>query len=84
MLTEHTAEDGSPKIVEECTPLTGVGVVGRVISNLAVLDVTADGFLPRALAPQVTVEEVRACTGAPFTVALHPAVTGPQAPAPVR
>jgi 3-oxoacid CoA-transferase subunit B len=71
VLMEHVARDGSHKIVEECSlPLTGKAVVQRIITDLAVLDVAADGLVLRELAPEVTVDDVRAATGAPFTVAL--------------
>lgn len=70
VLTEHVAKGGSPKIVAECDlPLTGKGVVNRIITDRADFDVTGSGLVLRRLAPGVTVEEVRSCTGAPFTVA---------------
>jgi 3-oxoacid CoA-transferase subunit B len=69
VVTEHVAKDGSPKIVETCDlPLTGVGVVDRIISDRAVFDVTPDGLVLREIAPGEDVEELRTLTGAPFTV----------------
>jgi 3-oxoacid CoA-transferase subunit B len=71
VVTEHVAKDGSPKIVETCDlPLTGVGVVDRIISDRAVFDVTPDGLVLREIAPGEDVEELRTLTGAPFTVEL--------------
>lgn len=70
VLMEHVAKDGGHKLVEACTlPLTGRGVVSRVVTDLAVVDVIPAGFVLRELAPGVDADEVRDKSGAPLTLA---------------
>lgn len=64
VLMEHCAKDGSPKIVNQCTlPLTGKGVVNRIITDLGVMDVTAEGVKLIELAKDVSLEQIQAATG---------------------
>jgi 3-oxoacid CoA-transferase subunit B len=67
ILTDHTAKDGSPKIVDHCTlPLTGRGVVDRIITDLADFTVTDPGLVLTHCAPDASIETIRERTGAPF------------------
>jgi 3-oxoadipate CoA-transferase beta subunit len=66
VITEHLAKSGQPKLVTRCSfPLTGEGVVRRIYSDLAVIDVAENGFKLVECAPGVSLEHVRNCTGAP-------------------
>jgi 3-oxoacid CoA-transferase subunit B len=74
VVMEHTARDGSPKIVRECTlPVTGRGVVDRIITDMAVIDVTPGGLRLVETAPGITAEEVQRATD---TELLVPEPTG--------
>jgi 3-oxoadipate CoA-transferase beta subunit len=67
ILTYHCTRDGTPKLVEHCSyPLTGAGVVDRVYTDLAVIDITANGFELIELSPGVSFEDVADRTGAPL------------------
>ncbi len=75
VVMEHCDRSGRPKIVERCTlPLTGRGVVHRIVTDRAVVDVTGAGLVLREVAAGLTVEEVRRATGAPLLVPAEPGV----------
>ena len=67
VITQHTTKTGEPKLVERCTyPLTGLGVIDRVYTDLAVIDITPEGFRVVELSPGIELEYVRERTGAPL------------------
>ena len=66
----HTSKNGKPKLLKKCDlPLTGLQCVNRIVTDLAVVDITEKGFLLRETAPGVTAEEVISATGASLTLA---------------
>ena len=68
VITQHTTKTGEPKILGACTyPLTGKGVVDRIYTDLAVIDVTPDGLVVSELAPGIPFEYMQERTGAPLT-----------------
>jgi len=76
IMMEHNAPDGTPKLLPQCTlPLTGAGVVNRIITDLCVMDITADGVTVVELAEGVSSDEVAGRSG----VAVHFQLTEPAA-----
>ena len=70
LLMDHTTKDGESKLMRRCTyPLTAVGAAKRVYTNLAVLDVTGDGFAVREMVPGLTFEALQDVTDAPLRLA---------------
>ena len=70
VMSDHTTRNGAPKLVERCTyPLTGVGVVSAVYTDLAVIDVTGEGLVVRELIGDMEFDELQGLTGAPLGLA---------------
>ena len=68
VVMEHVTKNGEPKIVEACTyPLTGAGVVDRIYTDCAVIDVTPNGLVVRSMVEGLTFEQLQQMTGAPLT-----------------
>ena len=67
VMMEHVARDGSPKLLERVTyPPTGLGVVDHVYTDLAIIDVTQQGFVVRAMVEGLTLDALAKCSGAPL------------------
>jgi 3-oxoadipate CoA-transferase beta subunit len=75
VMMEHNAKDGEPKLVERCTyPLTGAGVVDRIYTDLAIIDVDMSGLTVRGMVEGLTREELQGMTAAPLKFAADVAV----------
>ena len=71
VITQHCTKTGEPKLLSECTfPLTGPKVVNRIYTDLAVIQVTDEGFEVVDIAPGITFDELQQCTGAPLRKAV--------------
>ena len=69
VIMEHCSKNGQPKVTGECTlPVTGKGVVNRIITDMAVIDVTPSGLVLKEVAPGLSVDDVKRATGAQLTV----------------
>ncbi len=74
VLMEHTTKNGESRLVRRCTyPLTAIGVVTRVYTNLAIIDVADDGFLVREMVPGLTLDALQEVTDAPLHLSSSPA-----------
>ncbi|HJN71987.1 MAG TPA: 3-oxoacid CoA-transferase subunit B [Phycisphaerales bacterium] len=72
VITKHCTKNGDPKLVTSCTyPLTGRGVVNRIYTDLAVIEITPDGFQLIELSPGVTFDHVQERTDAPLLPVAH-------------
>lgn len=70
VMMEHQTKTGKSKIVDRCTyPLTGMGCVSRIYTDLAVIDITSDGLIVRDMAPGLTLKELQSITGVPLQTA---------------
>ncbi|MCA0989052.1 3-oxoacid CoA-transferase subunit B [Guptibacillus algicola] len=70
VIMDHVNRDGAPKIVEQCSlPLTGKGVVDRIITERAVIDVTEEGLVLKEVAKGFTLDDIKSSTGAELVVA---------------
>ncbi len=72
MLTEHVTRDGQPKLKKKCDlPLTGIGVVDRIITDMGSFDVAEDHLILRKIAPGVTLRDIEENTDANYVVELE-------------
>lgn len=75
--TNHTTRDGQPKLVERCTyPLTGIACVDRIYTDLAVIDITPEGFVVTEMVAGMSQQELQQVTDAPLTFSAECQVTG--------
>ncbi|MEO7058039.1 MAG: CoA-transferase, partial [Caldimonas sp.] len=73
VMMEHTTKTGEHKIVERCSyPLTGIGCVARIYTDLAVIDVTPTGLAVREMAEGLSLDALQILTGAPLVLAATP------------
>jgi 3-oxoacid CoA-transferase subunit B len=81
VMMEHLTKNGEKKIVQDCSyPLTGLGVVNLIVTDMAVIEVSPSGLVLKEIAPDLTISEVQTATSAPLLVAsnLHPVIFNKQ------